>query len=299
MPGAGDRRAVARDVPTGGPAAGRRAGCERAPGGRRRALARLRAGVAAAAAGAARPRVGAPAREVLRLPPGGQAGAAPARGASTPAPRATRMRPRPRMPATSSWARPTSAGSSRRDERVEARLPSGRGVRRRATACSRPASRCWRWCRAAPTRCACGACSAISAIRSRRCTSSTGCAAGRAWPTPRSAPAWAPRSCRVDLPAGPNLEARAREARYAAARERAHGRPIATGHTLTDQAETVVYRLASSSGPRACGRCGRAAASSPGRCCAPRRRDARVVPAARAPPVHRRDQRRPRASAAT
>ena len=55
----------------------------------------------------------------------------------------------------------------------------------------------------------------------------------------------------VDLPGGGNLEARAREARYAAARERAGGRPIATGHTLSDQAETVVYRLASSSGPRA------------------------------------------------
>jgi tRNA(Ile)-lysidine synthase len=55
----------------------------------------------------------------------------------------------------------------------------------------------------------------------------------------------------VDLPAGPNIEARAREARYAAARDRAQGRPIATGHTLSDQAETVVYRLASSSGPRA------------------------------------------------
>jgi tRNA(Ile)-lysidine synthase len=55
----------------------------------------------------------------------------------------------------------------------------------------------------------------------------------------------------VDLPGGGNLEARAREARYAAARERAGGRPIVTGHTLSDQAETVVYRLASSSGPRA------------------------------------------------
>jgi|1186.fasta_scaffold00884_3 tRNA(Ile)-lysidine synthase len=55
----------------------------------------------------------------------------------------------------------------------------------------------------------------------------------------------------VDLPAGPNIEARAREARYTAARERANGRAIATGHTLSDQAETVVYRLASSSGPRA------------------------------------------------
>jgi tRNA(Ile)-lysidine synthase len=55
----------------------------------------------------------------------------------------------------------------------------------------------------------------------------------------------------VDVDSGSNLEARAREARYAAARERAEGRPIATGHTLSDQAETVVYRLASSSGPRA------------------------------------------------
>jgi tRNA(Ile)-lysidine synthase len=55
----------------------------------------------------------------------------------------------------------------------------------------------------------------------------------------------------LDLDPGPNVEARAREARYAAAAEHADGRPIATGHTLTDQAETVVYRLASSSGIRA------------------------------------------------
>src|SRR5919201_1391208 len=57
----------------------------------------------------------------------------------------------------------------------------------------------------------------------------------------------------VDLEEGPNLEARARDARYAAAREHAAGRTIATGHTLTDQAETVLYRLASSSGVRALG----------------------------------------------
>jgi tRNA(Ile)-lysidine synthase len=55
----------------------------------------------------------------------------------------------------------------------------------------------------------------------------------------------------VDVAGGGNVEARAREARYAAARDRAGGRPIATGHTLSDQAETVVYRMASSSGPRA------------------------------------------------
>ncbi len=54
----------------------------------------------------------------------------------------------------------------------------------------------------------------------------------------------------VELTAGGNLEARARDARYAAARARAGDRPIVTGHTLSDQAETVVYRLASSWGPR-------------------------------------------------
>jgi tRNA(Ile)-lysidine synthase len=51
-----------------------------------------------------------------------------------------------------------------------------------------------------------------------------------------------------------NLEARARDARYAAAervRERRLLDRIATGHTSTDQVETVVYRLVSSPGRRA------------------------------------------------
>jgi tRNA(Ile)-lysidine synthase len=59
---------------------------------------------------------------------------------------------------------------------------------------------------------------------------------------------------RVDVPAEGNLEAAAREARYREA-ERARARlgldRIATGHTATDQVETVLYRLACSPGRRA------------------------------------------------
>jgi tRNA(Ile)-lysidine synthase len=54
--------------------------------------------------------------------------------------------------------------------------------------------------------------------------------------------------------AGGNLQAAAREARYAAAdrlRERTHSDLIATGHTRTDLAETLLYRLAVSPGSRA------------------------------------------------
>ncbi|HZO58255.1 MAG TPA: tRNA lysidine(34) synthetase TilS [Solirubrobacterales bacterium] len=59
---------------------------------------------------------------------------------------------------------------------------------------------------------------------------------------------------RVDVERTGNLEARAREARYAAAeavRAREGFDLVATGHTGTDQVETVLYRLASSPGRRA------------------------------------------------
>lgn len=50
-----------------------------------------------------------------------------------------------------------------------------------------------------------------------------------------------------------NLQAWARDVRYEAARElaRPHDAEIATGHTATDQVETVLYRLAASPGRRA------------------------------------------------
>ncbi len=59
---------------------------------------------------------------------------------------------------------------------------------------------------------------------------------------------------RVTVPAAGNLEAAAREARYAAA-ERLRAQlgldVVATGHTASDQVETILYRLASSPGRRA------------------------------------------------
>jgi tRNA(Ile)-lysidine synthase len=53
------------------------------------------------------------------------------------------------------------------------------------------------------------------------------------------------------VPAGSNLEARLREARRAAAMAAAGSARIATGHTASDRAETVLYRLATSGGVRA------------------------------------------------
>jgi tRNA(Ile)-lysidine synthase len=61
---------------------------------------------------------------------------------------------------------------------------------------------------------------------------------------------------RVERPEieGGNLQAEAREARYDAAesqRERSNADWVATGHTMTDVAETLLYRLAASPGRRA------------------------------------------------
>ena len=55
---------------------------------------------------------------------------------------------------------------------------------------------------------------------------------------------------RVDLPPGGNLQAEARAARYSLAEAVTTG-DFAAGHTASDQAETVLYRLAVSPGSRA------------------------------------------------
>jgi tRNA(Ile)-lysidine synthase len=55
---------------------------------------------------------------------------------------------------------------------------------------------------------------------------------------------------RVKLPEGGNLQERARDARYALAERLAEG-DYAAAHTASDQAETVLYRLAVSPGSRA------------------------------------------------
>lgn len=55
---------------------------------------------------------------------------------------------------------------------------------------------------------------------------------------------------RVEVTGAGGPEAAARNARYAALREIADGRPILLAHTLDDQAETVLLRLARGSGAR-------------------------------------------------
>jgi tRNA(Ile)-lysidine synthase len=56
---------------------------------------------------------------------------------------------------------------------------------------------------------------------------------------------------RVSVPPEGNLQAQARDLRYALAERHAAGGRYATGHTASDQAETVLYRLAVSPGRRA------------------------------------------------
>ena len=80
------------------------------------------------------------------------------------------------------------------------------------------------------------------------------------------------RATRPDDAPG-NLQAWARDVRYAAATELAGGGLVAVGHTASDQAETVLYRLAASPGRRAL--LGMRAALGPPRAPAARRSRAR------------------------
>ncbi len=75
-----------------------------------------------------------------------------------------------------------------------------------------------------------------------------------AMPAPAPAkPAHGPAPSQVPPAAAGNLQAWARELRYRAAAElaAADGALIASGHTASDQAETILYRLAASPGRRA------------------------------------------------
>ena len=89
----------------------------------------------------------------------------------------------------------------------------------------------------------------------RRCTSTTGCRKGagedeafvRALCAGLGVPLLAER---VELAGEGNLQERARDARYALAEQHADG-DYAAAHTASDQAETVLYRLAVSPGSRA------------------------------------------------
>ena len=69
----------------------------------------------------------------------------------------------------------------------------------------------------------------------------------------RSATRWACTLAveRVALPAAGNLQAEAREARYALAEAARRAATTPRAHTASDQAETVLYRLAVSPGRRA------------------------------------------------
>ena len=93
-----------------------------------------------------------------------------------------------------------------------------------------------------------------------------------------------------------NLQAAAREARYAAAerlRAPKRRRRIVTGHTRTDLVETVLYRLAGRPGRGRCWASPRAAAGWCGRCWARAPRMRALADAAGAALRRRRDQRGP------
>ena len=173
-----------------------------------------------------------------------------ARCGSRPRRRRTRVNLSRRASATS------RAGRDRR-RRVQRRRRLARAARARVR---RTASTC--------TRCtSTTACAPVPATTPRPCVAAAGAVrrAGRAWSTSTSA-------------RGPNLEARARDARYAAlerVRAEVGAAAILVAHTRDDQAETVLLQMLRGSGARRAGGDGRAradpCAARCSACAAPRR----------------------------
>ena len=155
-----------------------------------------------------------------------------------------------------SGGRPRARARHRADR--GGRAAGGHAQRRAGTAICLLARRGARWAR----RCA-------------RCTSTTGCAAPTATPTASCCVALCAelgvglevrRVAREDGAVG-NFHAWARDVRYRGGRGAGATACVAAGHTLTDQLETILYRLASSPGRRALlGMDAGARAGSSGRC---------------------------------